>query len=76
MPRTAPEEEDSATRLSTPCGAAVTIRLAQKMLADYCGKLPGCDRCEVVVCCQTCVCAREDLFRVAVCSIQLPIPMR
>lgn len=44
MPRPAPEEEDSNTRLSTPCGAAVTTRLAQKMLADYCGKLPGCDR--------------------------------
>jgi hypothetical protein len=44
LPCTAPEEEDTATRLSTPCGAAVTIRLAQKMLADYCGKLPGADR--------------------------------
>jgi len=45
VPRPAPEEEDTITRLSTPCGAAVTTRLAQKMLADYCGKLPGCDRC-------------------------------
>lgn len=45
VPRTAPEKEDTNTRLSTPCGAAVTSRLAQKMLADYCGKLPGCDRC-------------------------------
>jgi hypothetical protein len=44
LPRTAPEEEDTATRLTTPCGAAVTMRLAQKMLADYCGKLPGADR--------------------------------
>lgn len=43
------EHQGAAMRLQTPIGAAVTTRLAQKMLADFCGKLPGCDRCVRVV---------------------------
>ena len=44
-------QADADTRLQTPIGAAVTTRLAQKMLANYCGKLPGCDRCVFVRVC-------------------------
>jgi hypothetical protein len=51
-------------------GAAVTIRLAQKALADYCGKLPGSDKCvrgavRVAVCAR--LCARLCVC-VAVCA--------
>jgi hypothetical protein len=45
LPRPAAEPVDPASRLSTPCGAVVTLRLAQQVLAEFCAKLPGSDRC-------------------------------
>lgn len=43
--RSESEPVDNSTRLTTGVGAVVTLRLAQQMLAEYCAKLPGSDRC-------------------------------
>jgi hypothetical protein len=50
LPRPAAEPVDPATRLMTPAGAVVTLRLAQQMLAEFCAKLPGSDRCDLLHC--------------------------
>jgi hypothetical protein len=42
--RAAADPVDPASRLVTPAGAVVTLRLAQQMLAEFCAKLPGSDR--------------------------------
>jgi hypothetical protein len=44
LPRPAAESVDGSSRLATPAGAVVTLRLAQQMLAEFCAKLPGSDR--------------------------------
>jgi hypothetical protein len=50
LPRPATEPVDPASRLMTPAGAVVTLRLAQQMLAEFCAKLPGSDRFDALPC--------------------------